>query len=188
MIHHVVFLVLILLKTTGCGQCSKPSDPSPRSSVRRVSEHTPIRISRQPPVPSNETTPVHPEPGPVDTTPVVVPSTPEVIHPCLRLVDEACRLFGHGSEECVETRARVAPGVPDSWRPRCANTIEQMERNELVPPQKSACAVLAEKRCQQVGDNTTSCKAIRKMLITTRIDEARLKGCLADVLLLEGLP
>lgn len=129
----------------------------------------------------------HPADTP-DTTPTTPAPAQEVVHPCQRLVDEACTLFGHGSEECVEARSLIAPGVPDTWRARCANTILRLEQNELVPPQKTACSVLAEKRCQQLGDNTTSCKSIRKMLASAKVDDAKLKGCLADILLLEGLP
>jgi hypothetical protein len=117
------------------------------------------------------------------TITVTPPAAPE---PCAVLAGRACDLYGEGSEECLELRARVRRRAPERGRDRCQQAMDRLDAGELVPQRESSCQILAARKCAVLGENTEGCVASRRGVARTP-DPLRERACLGDLLVGDGL-
>ena len=168
-------LLALVLVAEGCRSKPRPASPGARPVVSKP---------RRPAAPLIGVRRPRRAPARGATSRSVVPT--QATEPCLELFDEACALYGVGSEECQELRASARRMAPARGRGRCEAALERYRAGELVPPRESACKVLVARRCELLGQNTDGCVAIKRSILRNP-DEHRDRACLADLLVLDGV-
>lgn len=123
---------------------------------------------------------------PIVPLPPVAATGAERPDPCGELAALACALLPEGAQECLELRARVRRLAPERGREQCAHAVARHKAEEVVPARQTPCKELIARRCAVLGEETDGCALVRRRLSRAK-DEPSQKGCLADLLVLEGL-
>jgi len=108
--------------------------------------------------------------------------------PCGVLTDKVCALLGQGAEECAVARSRVKRRARSVSEERCQRTLDWYRIHTDEGRRGYACRHLSNALCRLYGQESSECVAANALASRGNLTEREKAACLADVLLVKGLP